>query len=170
MNYNSQHAPRTPRASAMLREPRPAWPPGPSAAGGGAGAGPPRPPARLLSAPPGRAMWQSIGLTLLVIVATLACVLLFMLCGECRGAEGGCWPGCGGRCWCSPPALAPPRRARNLWWFLSAPIDWGKEKGTVPWCVGACMVRSALFSLFPRRFQPRYAPGALLQCLIRHFL
>ncbi|XP_027756752.1 small integral membrane protein 13 [Empidonax traillii] len=26
-------------------------------------------------------MWQSIGLTLLVIVATLACVLLFMLCG-----------------------------------------------------------------------------------------
>lgn len=28
-------------------------------------------------------MWQSIGLTLLVIVATLACVLLFMLCGEC---------------------------------------------------------------------------------------
>lgn len=33
-------------------------------------------------------MWQSIGLTLLVIVATLACVLLFMLCGECRGAGG----------------------------------------------------------------------------------
>lgn len=32
-------------------------------------------------------MWQSIGLTLLVIVATLACVLLFMLCGEWpRGA------------------------------------------------------------------------------------
>lgn len=30
------------------------------------------------------AMWQSIGLTLLVIVATLACVLLFMLCGESR--------------------------------------------------------------------------------------
>jgi len=30
-------------------------------------------------------MWQSIGLTLLVIVATLACVLLFMLCGECPG-------------------------------------------------------------------------------------
>ncbi|XP_053916743.1 small integral membrane protein 13 isoform X7 [Cuculus canorus] len=27
-------------------------------------------------------MWQSIGLTLLVIVATLACVLLFMLCGN----------------------------------------------------------------------------------------
>ncbi|XP_066481594.1 small integral membrane protein 13 [Tiliqua scincoides] len=26
-------------------------------------------------------MWQSIGLTLLAIVATLACVLLFMLCG-----------------------------------------------------------------------------------------
>ncbi|XP_038627056.1 small integral membrane protein 13 isoform X1 [Tachyglossus aculeatus] len=26
-------------------------------------------------------MWQSIGLTLLVIVATLLCVLLFMLCG-----------------------------------------------------------------------------------------
>ncbi|XP_005305245.1 small integral membrane protein 13 [Trachemys scripta elegans] len=26
-------------------------------------------------------MWQSVGLTLLVIVATLACVLLFMLCG-----------------------------------------------------------------------------------------
>ncbi|KAF7248808.1 Small integral membrane protein 13 [Varanus komodoensis] len=26
-------------------------------------------------------MWQSIGLTLLVIVATLVCVLLFMLCG-----------------------------------------------------------------------------------------
>ncbi|XP_073188159.1 small integral membrane protein 13 isoform X1 [Lepidochelys kempii] len=25
-------------------------------------------------------MWQSVGLTLLVIVATLACVLLFMLC------------------------------------------------------------------------------------------
>ncbi|KAJ1201919.1 hypothetical protein NDU88_005723 [Pleurodeles waltl] len=26
-------------------------------------------------------MWQSVGLTLLVIVATLLCVLLFMLCG-----------------------------------------------------------------------------------------
>nr|XP_056710788.1 small integral membrane protein 13 [Euleptes europaea] len=26
-------------------------------------------------------MWQSVGLTLLVIVATLVCVLLFMLCG-----------------------------------------------------------------------------------------
>ncbi|XP_030066877.1 small integral membrane protein 13 [Microcaecilia unicolor] len=26
-------------------------------------------------------MWQSLGLTLLVIVATLLCVLLFMLCG-----------------------------------------------------------------------------------------
>lgn len=154
MNYNSQHAPRTPRASAMLREPRLAA----GSIGGGrrsrSGAAAAAGPARVLLAPPGRAMWQSIGLTLLVIVATLACVLLFMLCGECQGAEGGCWPGCGGRCWCSPPALAPPRRARNLWWFLSAPIDWGKEKGTVPWCVGACMVRSALFSLFPRRFQP----------------
>lgn len=27
-------------------------------------------------------MWQSVGLTLLVIVATLLCVLLFMLCGK----------------------------------------------------------------------------------------
>ncbi|TRY85944.1 hypothetical protein DNTS_032710 [Danionella cerebrum] len=26
-------------------------------------------------------MWQSVGLTVLVIVATLICVLLFMLCG-----------------------------------------------------------------------------------------
>ncbi|XP_077364103.1 small integral membrane protein 13 [Festucalex cinctus] len=26
-------------------------------------------------------MWQSVGLTLLVIVATLLCVLIFMLCG-----------------------------------------------------------------------------------------
>ncbi|XP_006006448.1 small integral membrane protein 13 [Latimeria chalumnae] len=26
-------------------------------------------------------MWQSVGLTLLVIVATLICVLLFMVCG-----------------------------------------------------------------------------------------
>lgn len=39
-------------------------------------------------------MWQSIGLTLLVIVATLACVLLFMLCGEWpRGAGGKIPPG-----------------------------------------------------------------------------
>ncbi|XP_038627057.1 small integral membrane protein 13 isoform X2 [Tachyglossus aculeatus] len=32
-------------------------------------------------------MWQSIGLTLLVIVATLLCVLLFMLC-ECLSDHG----------------------------------------------------------------------------------
>jgi len=28
-------------------------------------------------------MWQSVGLTVLVIVATLICVLLFMLFGKC---------------------------------------------------------------------------------------
>ncbi|KAJ6664537.1 hypothetical protein lerEdw1_007194 [Lerista edwardsae] len=33
-------------------------------------------------------MWQSIGLTLLAIVATLVCVLLFMLCGEYAHPKG----------------------------------------------------------------------------------
>ena len=31
----------------------------------------------------GAEMWQSVGLTVLVIVATLVCVLLFMLFGKC---------------------------------------------------------------------------------------
>lgn len=38
-------------------------------------------------------MWQSVGLTLLVIVATLVCALLFMLFGEFK--ESNCYKNTG---------------------------------------------------------------------------
>lgn len=79
-------------------------------------------------------MWQSIGLTLLVIVATLACVLLFMLCGEFRRLPSAMVCGRAGLtlvCSACVPHLHPPPSQISDGSSLLR-LTGGSEKGTVP--------------------------------------
>lgn len=82
-------------------------------------------------------MWQSIGLTLLVIVATLACVLLFMLCGECPSLALRVRV-CVSVPWSGPSLLPPLRRCQAK--------GVGREEHGAPLCVSRSQRPLLLFS------------------------